>query len=92
MRKAYFKDILSRLDELADMTVLGDPTYVKDGKMMDKPFPQIRSENGKLPTFFNKIFVFSLITNSYVENNLRLQLENSTRLIEFLKTEYDIQD
>jgi hypothetical protein len=88
----YFKEILSRLDELTDMTVLGDTAYVKKGKMMNRPFPQLRAENGKLTTFFNKIFVFDIITDSYVNNNLEPQLESSKRLIEFLKNKYEIQD
>ena len=88
----YFKEILSGLDELTDMTVLADTAFIKNGKLMIKPFPQLRVENGKLITFFNKILVFRFITNSYVEANLEPQLENSKRLIEFLKTKYDIQD
>src|SRR5882724_2521484 len=65
--EAYFKEILSRLDELTDMTILGDTSFVKNGKMMNKPFPQLRDNNGKLPTLFNKIFDFSIITSSYAE-------------------------
>src|SRR5450432_3055193 len=49
--EVYFKEILSRLDELADMTVLGDTSFIKKGKMMNKPFPQLRAENGKFTTF-----------------------------------------
>jgi hypothetical protein len=88
----YFKEILSRLDELTDLTVLGDTTFIKNGKMMNKPLPQLRAESGKLTTFFNKIFVFRIITTSSVGNNLEPQLGNSKRLIEFLKNKYAIQD
>ena len=73
--EAYFKEVLSRLDELADVTVLGDSSFIKNGKMTDRPFPQFRAENGKLTTFFNKVFVFKIITASYVNNNLQPQLE-----------------
>lgn len=90
--EVYFKEILSGLDELADMTVLGDTAFIKNGKMMNKSFPPFRTDNGKLITFFNKIFVFKIITSSYVENNLKPQLENSKRLIEFLRDKYNIQD
>ncbi len=59
--------------------------------MMKKAFPQLRTENGKLTTFSNKILlVFKLITRSYVENDLEPQLKNSKRLIEFLKNKYNI--
>ena len=88
----YYKEIVSMLDELTDMTVLGDTTFIKNGKMMNKSFPQLRVENGKLITFFNKIFVFKFITSSYIGNNLKPQLENSKRLIKFLKTKYSIEE
>ena len=88
----YFKEILSRLDELTDMTVLMDTSFVKGGKMTNRPFPQLRDDNGKLPTFFNKIFDFSLIINSYVEDYLKPQLKRSKSLIAFLKKEYDINE
>ena len=80
------------LDELTDMTVLADTTFVKNGKLMNRPFPQLRVENGKLTTFFNKILLFKFITNSYIENNLEPQLEDSKRLIKFLKTKYSVDE
>jgi len=90
--EAYFKEILSRLDELTDMTIFTDTSFVKNGKMMNKPFPQLRDDNGKLPTLFNKIFDFSVITSSYAENYLKPQLENSKSIIAFLQKEYDIKE
>jgi hypothetical protein len=90
--EAYFKEILSRLDELTDMTILGDTYFINNGKMTNKPLPPLRDDNGKMPTLFNKIFDFRLITNSYAEYYLKPQLENSKSLIEFLKKEYDIKD
>ncbi|HLK30106.1 MAG TPA: hypothetical protein VKT28_16110 [Puia sp.] len=89
---SYFREILSRLDELTDMTVMNDSSYVKNGKMTGKPFPHLRDENGKLPTFFNKVFDFGLITKYYAEDNLKPQLESATNLIEFLKKEYAIEE
>jgi len=90
--EAYFKDILSRLDELTDMTVFGDTSFVKEGKMMNKPFPKLRDDNGKLPILFNKIFDFKIITYSYAENYLKPQLRNTRNLKAFLEKEYDIKD
>lgn len=90
--EVYFKEILSRLDELADMTILGDTTFISNDKLTNKPFPPLRMEDGKLITFFNKIMIFRIITDSYVEDNLVPQLENSTRLVAFLKDKYEIQD
>ena len=83
--EAYLKENLSRLDELTDLTIFGGTDFVKMEKMTEKSFPQLRDGNGKLPTFFNKVFIFRIITNSYAENNLKPQLENATRLIAFLK-------
>lgn len=89
--EAYFKEIVSLLDELTDMTVLGETAFVAR-KITDDVVPQLRTENGKLTVFFNKILIFKIITNALVENNLNPQLESSTRLIEFLKAKYDIQE
>ena len=88
--QTYFKEILFRLDDLMDMTILAD--FVKNGKIMTKPLPQLRNGSEKLPTLFNKIFIFRSITTAYAESNLKPQLENSRSLIAFLKKEYDIQD
>lgn len=90
--EAYFKEILNRLDELMDMTILEDTTFVKNGKLAGKVFPPLRDENGKLRTLFNKIFDFRMITNYYAENNLKPQLENAKSLIAFLKKAYHIHD
>lgn len=90
--EVYFREIMSNLDELTDITVLGDTSFIQKGRIMNKPFPQLRVENGKLTTFFNKIFVFKVITKDYVEDKLEPQLENSKRLLEFLKNKYDIHD
>ena len=84
----YFREILSRLDEFCSWRYF----FHKKGKMMNKPFPRLGAENGKLTTFFNKILVFKISTNAYIGNNLEPQLENSKHLIEFLKNKYDIQD
>jgi len=90
--EVYFREILSSFDELTDITILGDTSFIQNGKVLNKPFPQLRAENGKLTTLFNKLFVFRVITKAYVETNLEPQLEKSKRLIEFLKNKYDIHD
>lgn len=90
--QAYFKDILNRIDELVDETVLGDTSFIKNGRMLHKPFPQLRAGDGKLPTFFNKIFIMKMITDSYVKNFLKPQLTKSKRLLAFLKDKYHIKD
>jgi hypothetical protein len=88
--EAYYKDILSRLDELLDMTIFGDTTFVKNGKLIGKELPGLRNDNGQLRVFFNKIFDFKIITSSYAGNYLKPELENAKRLIAFLKKEYHI--
>ncbi|MEO6453401.1 MAG: hypothetical protein ABIN97_04980 [Ginsengibacter sp.] len=88
---AYFKEILSRFDELTDMTIFTDTSFIK-GKIANNPLPPLRDDNGKLRTLFNKIFVFRVITNSYAENYLKPQLEKAKSLIAFLKKKYDIKD
>jgi len=89
--EAYFKEILSRLDELSDMTVFKDSSFVKEVAMKHKPFPKLRVGNGQLKTLFNKIFDFQKISQAYVEYYLVRQLNNAKSLIVFLKKEYDIE-
>jgi len=88
----YFKEILSRLDELTDMSLYTDTAYMKNGKFTSKTTPEINADNKQLRTFFNKVFDFRIITSSYAGNNLKPQLENATRLISFLKKEYGLED
>ncbi len=88
----YFKDILSRLDELTDMSLYSDTAYMKNGKFTHKTTPELNADNKQLRTFFNKVFDFRVITSSYASNYLKPQLENATRLITFLKKEYGLED
>jgi len=88
----YFKEILSRLDELTDMSLYSDTSYMKNGKFTNKISPELNADNKLLHIFFNKVLDFRLITSSYAENNLKPQLENATRLISFLKKEYGLED
>ncbi|MEO8854486.1 MAG: hypothetical protein ABI359_11955 [Ginsengibacter sp.] len=90
--ETYYKDILNRLDELVDMTIFGDSNFEKNGTLVGKEFPELRDDNGKLRTLFNKIFDFKIITYSYVKNDLKPQLENAKNLLAFLKKEYHIKD
>ena len=90
--EAYFKEILSRLDDLMDVTVIDDTSFSKNGKMTDKPFPPLRGDKEKLSIFFNKVFDLKVITYSYAERNLKPQLEIAKNLIAFLKKEYGIED
>ncbi len=87
---AYFKEIISRLDELVDMTVFTDTTYIKGGKWTDKPLPLL-NDPVKLRVLFNKVFDFRIITKAYAEDHIAPELENAKRLIAFLKKEYDIK-
>jgi hypothetical protein len=88
----YFKEILSRLDVLTDMSIYGDTSYIKNGKFTSKPVPELSADNSQLRTLFNKVFDFRLITSSYSNNMLKPELDNATRLIAFLRKEYSIGD
>jgi hypothetical protein len=90
--EAYFKEILSRLDELTDMTVFKDSSFFTDVLMKNESFPKMRDDNGKLLTLFNKIFDFQKISQAYVEYYLEPQLKNAKRLIVFLRKEYGIEE
>jgi hypothetical protein len=89
---AYFKEILSMLDEMTDMTVYGDTTFLNHNNFTNKPLPAITGDSATFRKLFNKAFDFRGITQSYVKYNMEPQLENATRLIAFLKKEYDIGD
>ena len=88
--EAYFKEIISRLDELADMTVFGDSSYIHGRNFTPKPLPPL-NDTVQLRVLFNKAFDFRIITYSYAENYLAPQLGKATQLLAFLKKEYDIK-
>jgi hypothetical protein len=88
---AYFKEILFMLDEMTDMTIYDDTTFFDHNKFTDKPPPVITGDSVAMRKLFNKVFDFRGITNAYIEFNLKPQLENATRLIIFLKKEYNIE-
>lgn len=89
---AYFKEILSRLDELTDLTVLTDTSYMQNGKLTDKPLPSLRNDGNKLPALFNKVLTFRVITGSYKDFSMKPQLDFADRLLAYLKKEYHIDD
>jgi hypothetical protein len=86
----YFKEILSRLDGITDMSVYDDTLYVKNKKFTHKDLPELSADENQFRTLFNKAFDFRLITSSYANNMLKPELENATRLISFLRKEYDL--
>jgi|SRR5450432_419752 hypothetical protein len=88
----YFKEILSMLDVLIDLSIYEDSTYMKNEKFTSKPVPELNTDKNQLHILFNKAHDFRLITSSYANNMLKPALENATRLISFLKKEYGIED
>jgi hypothetical protein len=87
----YFKEILFSLDGLTDMTIYGDTSYIKNGIFISKPVQELSTDGSQLRSLFNKAFDFRLITSSYANKMLKPQLVNTTRLISFLKKEYNIE-
>jgi hypothetical protein len=88
----YFKEILSRLDAITDMSIYGDSLFMINGKFTPKHIPGLGTDSNQFRTLFNKAFDFRIITSSYANNMLKPELENATRLITFLKKEYDLED
>ncbi|HVX26051.1 MAG TPA: hypothetical protein VHB70_06900 [Parafilimonas sp.] len=88
----YFKDILSMFDEIMDLTAFNDTTLVNHNKFTGKPLPPLTGDSIKFRKLFNKVFDFRGITTGYIEFNMKPQLENATRLIAYLKNEYDIDE
>jgi hypothetical protein len=89
---AYFRELLSMLDELMDITIYTDTSFIKNGRMTNKSYPAMPADTLKLRTFFNKVFDFRIITSSYRDNYLKPGLEDATRLRGYLRKEYDIKD
>lgn len=88
----YFREVLSRLDGITDMSVFADTTYMKNEVFTSKLLPALDADNSQLRVLFNKVFDFRMITSSYGGLQLTKELANATRLIAFLKKKYDIQD
>jgi hypothetical protein len=88
----YFKEILSMLDGLTDMSIYRDSSFMKYGLFTPKPIPELNADNNQLRTLFNKAFDFRQITSSYANNMLKPELDNANRLISFLKKEYGIEE
>ncbi len=89
---AYFKEVLSLLDGVTDMSIFGDTTFMKNGKFTHQKVPDLGGDSKQLRTLFNKAFDLRIITSSYAANMLRPQLENAARLIVFLRKEYGITE
>ncbi|HEV3249792.1 MAG TPA: hypothetical protein VGZ71_02500 [Puia sp.] len=79
----YYKQIRGLLDEMADLTL---------GRQAQS-FPQLLTDPAKTRLFFNKIFEFRIAVFSYCNSQvyIRGHLLYATRLIEFLKKEYDLE-
>ena len=90
--KDYFKDILSMLEEQTEVTIYGDTGFVKNGEFTDKNYPLPDTASKQYRTLFNKVFNFRIITDSYAKNYLAPELKKASRLISFLKKEYDLDD
>jgi hypothetical protein len=79
----YYKQIRGLLDEMADLTV----------SPHDKPLPPLETDPPKTRLFFNKILEFRTAVHSYCNSPVYIKghLLYATRLIEFLKKEYDLE-
>ncbi len=60
----YFKEILSQLDGLTDMTVYADSSYSRNGKFRTKELPELSSDPSEVRTLFSKAYDFELMTRS----------------------------
>ena len=87
----YFNEILSILDQLVDMTVFTDTSFVNKNRLTDKPLPFINDPK-LLRTFFNKVYDYKNITVYYSQYMLAPELKYTTNLIAFLKKEYGLTD
>jgi hypothetical protein len=83
-------DAVDAAQELLISTWFEDTTYFKNDKFTNKELPLLTSDPQKIRIFFNKISYERGWTRNYVYS-LAETLPYTTRLIAFLKKEYDVE-
>ena len=76
--------------ELLMSTWFEDTTYFKNDKFTNKELPLLTNDPQKIRIFFNKISYERGWTRNYI-SSLTETLPYTTRLIAFLKKEYDVE-
>ncbi|HEV3223796.1 MAG TPA: hypothetical protein VGZ90_13000 [Puia sp.] len=89
----YYKEVRELMDEIIDLSVFRDTSFYKNHSFTKKLLPLLRNENEKIRTFFNKVAQYRIAAYYYCNspNYLRGQQEFASRLIIFLKKEYEIE-
>jgi hypothetical protein len=83
-------DAIEATQELLIHTLMYDTSYFKNGRYSDKELPLLTTDPQKLKIFFNRITEERAWTHNYLDN-LQERLPYATRLIGFLKKEYDVE-
>lgn len=76
--------------DVLNYAIYYDPSYYSEGRLTDKLTPLLSEDPGKLKSLFNKVDLEIGGTKNYIYN-LQLRLPFPTRLIEYLKKEYNIK-
>jgi hypothetical protein len=88
-----YKQIQGSLGEILDLNVLDDTSFYKANSFTGKELPLLQTDPQKIKQWFNKVKQFRTAVYYYCNSPsyLRGHLIFATRLIEFLKKEYDVQ-
>jgi len=87
----YFNQVNSLWQQVIDLTVVTDTTYIGSHGFTGKPLPELIMDRGQKLQFNNKIIYFSGILKSY-DLVLQKMLDYASRLIVFLQKEYKVKE
>jgi hypothetical protein len=89
----YYKQIRALLDEILDLSVYSDTSFIKNHLFTAKELPPITTDPQKMKLLFNKAEQFKIAVYSYCNSSeyLKGHLIYASRLITFLKKEYDLR-
>ena len=87
----YFNKSNTLLEKIVDETILFDTAYYSKGRFSDKAMLSINDDTQLLKEFFNTIQVYKLIARSYLNYNLKYDLEYGERLISFIDKKYHLK-
>ncbi len=87
----YFNQVNTLWQQIIDLTVVTDTSYVNSHGFTGKPLPEIVIDRGQKLQFNNKIIYFSGVLKSY-DLVLQRMLDYASRLIMFLQKEYKVKE
>jgi hypothetical protein len=88
---SYYNQANALWQEMIDLSVMRDTSYIKKGAFTDKLLPMISIEPRQKLLFNNKMVFYEGVLKNY-NRVLQTMLDYATRLLVFLERKYDIKD